>query len=328
MRVLLCIAFSCYANAAVPMIEANELIPPKDYKASLKVPVATSNANAQLQTLSLVGSPNTEQKDGPTVKDVTAKNRVAILGKSSSSSITAQAVVDGMDLTTCAEQVKFTQRQYDSFHDALTSIGSKVKTASIKLKSIDVITHNVQTEEANFVNEIKRIQELYNTLAVRSNALGRWMSEEKMLRDNLQELYRELVARNREEESRLVVLTKTMRDALLRLNSLEKEISGTMSLIASAQKAMYGWANEVTVSVNTHTTKLGSLTQNMQYRVTQIDKALPEIKEVAKRAVYIARALGETNAAAIAGASLMQVQSVLDSGRTSGTILSIPSSSS
>jgi chromosome segregation ATPase len=234
-----------------------------------------------------------------------------------------------MDLQTCTDQVKFTQNQYTAFHTAVSGISSQVKKSTMKLQSIDVITNNIQADEANFQTQIQNIQELYNSLAVRSNALGRWMSEEKMLRDNLQELYRELVDKAKEEEASLVILTKTVRDALLRLSSLEKEMSETMSLIASAQKAMYGWAGQVTVSVNAHTTKLGSLTQALQYRVAQIDKTLPEMREVANRAVHIARGLGETNAATVAAASLNQVQAVIDNGSvTSGSqVLSVPSSS-
>jgi chromosome segregation ATPase len=327
--VLSCI-ITLISVSADPGVSSGDVLPTDEYRRSLESPVTPSNAQSQLSSLSLFGAPSSNSSPdtvGITMESTGTSSSASDGSASTESggvSITAQAVVDGMDLQTCTDQVTFTRNQYSAFSTAIDSISTSVRKSTLKLQSIDVITREVQGNQDSFEQEISKIKELYNTLAVRSNALGRWMTEEKMLRDNLQELYRELVSKNTEEESRLVLLSKTMRDALFRLSSLESQMSTTMSVIASAQKAIYSWGVNVTESVNVHTTKLNSLTTGLQYRVTQIDSILPEMEEVAKRTVQIARSLGETNAVDGASAALAQIQSVIDAGASSGYAMSVP----
>ena len=308
-------------------VEASQILPPSGFASTQQSGSTTSNAGQQLDAMTLVGAPSAH--DGGDAFTLAAGGRVyqaAAPPSEPAGSVTAQAVVDGMDLQSCSTQVRFTNQQYTSFDAALSGISAQVHQAKMKLDAIDIVANHIEADEANFNSELTRLQELYNTLAVRANALGKWMSDEKSVRDNLQELYREMVGKNGDEESRLVLLSSNMKTALQRLNSIETEVSTTMSLIASAQTAMYGWAANVTVSVNTHTTKLASLTQALQYRVAQIDQFVPEMRNVAKRTQYIARSLSETNLAFAAAQVLNQVESVLDTSNTGSAIMSVPSS--
>ena len=175
------------------------------------------------------------------------------------SSITAQAVVDNMNLGQCVEQVKFTDQQYSSFSDALTGLGIQVKQAQQKLSSIDIVTHNILVAESNFDAELERLNVLYNTLAVRGNALNKWMSDEKTIRDNLQELFRQMTSKTIDEDNRISVIQADVKKALTKLASVQAQTSAILDSVATAQTAMYDWAVNVTVSVNTHTTKLNSV---------------------------------------------------------------------
>ena len=243
---------------------------------------------------------------------------------SPSGSVTAQAVASGMDLQTCANQVKQTNAQYSAFDDAVSGMSGQVRKSKLRLDAIDILTHNIQVNQDNFESELKRLKDLYNTLAIRANALGKWMADEKAVRDNLQELYREMVSKNNEEQARLLLMSSNMRTAVKRLSSIQDDTSTILASVASAQTAMFDWAANVTVSVNTHTTKLDSLQSALQYRITQIDQVIPEMRNVAKRTIYIARSLGETNLAYAAANVLSHIESVMNSASTSDTIMSIP----
>lgn len=310
-------------------ITAPNVLPPSSYEFTGNTASTPADSGKQLSQLSFVKSPNSEDSGSPDVYQISATSHkssqtTASTSFDSESSITAQAVTNGMDLQTCINQVKQTSTQYTAFEDAVGGLSTQVRKSKLRLDAVDILLHNVQVNQDNFESELTRLKDLYNTLAIRANALGKWMADEKSVRDNLQELYREMVAKNTEEEQRLLLMTANMRTAVQRLAKVQDETSGILQSVASAQNAMYDWAANVTVAVNTHTTKLDSLQAAVQYRITQIDQVIPEMRNIAKRTIYIARSLGETNLAYAAANVLSHVESVLGASNTTGTIVSIP----
>lgn len=308
-------------------LDSSQVLPPANYQIAFSSPVSPSNAGDQISTLTLIKAPNSMDQGQASTLDVGLANHVGggtagAIG--TSRSVTAQAVVDGMDLQTCANQVKSTSQQYTAFGEALTGLTSQIRQSKLRVDAIDIVVHNIEVQEQNFEGELARLKDLYNTLAIRSNALGKWMSDEKLVRDTLQELYKEMLSKNSDEEARLVAMSAAMKTALQRLKTLEDDTSSILSNVATAQTAMFGWAANVTVAVNTHTTKLTSLQSAVQYRITQIDKVIPEMRNIAKRTQYIARSLGETNLAYAAASVLSHVESVLDTASTSDILMSIP----
>ena len=252
-------------------VSSGNILPPKAYRDAFKTPVS-STSDTPLDNASFVGAPQNEENGGVDLQgvnlnmyaatdvDVGSQSTITEDSVSSlSSSVTAQAVVDGMDLQQCVQQIHFANDQYTSFNNALSGTSMEVKQASLKLSQIDIVIHNILSDEDNFKSEIARLDELYNTLAVRGNALGKWMSDEKGVRDNLEELYRNMVAKNTDEESRLALLRTNMKSAMTRLTQVQEQTAVVLSSVADAQVAMYDWAANVTLAVNTHTTKLNSV---------------------------------------------------------------------
>jgi hypothetical protein len=338
MRIKLDIFFLLGSVTSTPPVQSDQILPPTNYGKALQQPKSSTTASGEVTTADTIASPTVDDLNGPTVVSLSAKmyqssaidsgsNSQVADPSSGGQSITAQAVVDGMDLQTCAAQVRFTNQQYTVFDNSLSGISAQISDSELRLQSIDVITHNILTDEANFSKQIDRLQELFNTLAVRANSLGSWMSDEKTVRDSLQELYKQMVVKTTEVEQSLSVLSAHLKTALQRLSNIERQSSKVLSAVASAQNGMYAWAANVTVSVNSHTTKLESLKQSMQYRVSQIDTTIPEMANIAKRTMYIARSFHETNLAYAASNVLSQVESVLQPPHTSDTLMSIPSSS-
>jgi hypothetical protein len=309
-------------------ITAPYVLPPSNYSSAYTIPVSTPSSSQQTRVLSMVKSPTSTQSDVSYTTDIqtTAYQASSSSGSSSSSgnSVTAQAVVNGMDLQTCATKVKETSTQYTVFDNAMTSMAEQVRQSKLRLDAVDILTHNIQVNQDNFETELSRLKDLYNTLAIRSNALGKWMADEKLIRDNLQELYREMVAKNTEEKARLLDMTSNMRTAVKRLVSIQDETSGILASVASAQTAMYDWAVNVTVAVNTHTTKMESLQAALGYRITQIDHVIPEMLNMAKRTIFIARSLGETNLAYAAANVMTHIDSVLNAATNAQSIMSFP----
>ena len=315
--------------SAISPVDSTQISSPNNYGIAFSQPQSSTSVSGRVSTSDTLSPPFVEDTSGPATATISVGvyQGTSTSKSSADQSITAQAVVNGMDLQTCAEQVRFTNQQYTIFGNSLTGIQAQVGQSELRLQAIDVITHNILNDETNFSKEIDRVQQLYNTLAVRSNALGRWMSDEKLVRDNLQELYKEMVAKTSEEEQSLALMSANLKTALQRLADIEAQSSKVLSSVASAQNGMYGWASNVTVSVNTQTTKLESLKQSMQFRVSQLDTVIPEMANIAKRTMHIARSFGETNLAYAASNVLNQVQSLLQPVSSSDTVMSIPGGS-
>ncbi len=281
---------------------------------NIKVGSTISTTGNTVGSISITGTSSASMS--PTFYDVATS--------SDASSVTAEAVVANMDLSQCVEQVRFTNSKYTSFNDAITALSEQVRQSEMKLSGIDVVTHNILTEESSFSSELDRLNVLYNTLAVRMNALGKWMSDEKTIRMQVEELYREMVSKNGEENNRLSLLRKDLTLALTRLSDVQTKTSGILSSVANAQIAMYDWAVNVTDAVNNQTTKITSLTKAIQYRIQQVDTIMPEMRNMAKKTQFIAQSLGETNFAFAAANVLNHVQSVMNSVNISDSIMSIP----
>jgi hypothetical protein len=310
-------------------ISSSNVLPPSNYGSTSGASDSQSSVASQLDSMTLMSSPNTITAGDVATASLGGIHSASATSASSSSetqtsSITAQAVTSGMDLQTCANQLRQTNTQYVTFDNAMNGMSEQVRQTKLRLDAIDILTHNIQVNQDNFESELTRLKDLYNTLAIRSNALGKWMADEKAVRDNLQELYREMVAKNNEESARLFLMSSNMRTAVSRLATIQNETSSILASVASAQAAMYDWAANVTVSANTHTTKLDSLQSALQYRITQIDQVIPEMRNMAIRTIYIARSLGETNLAYAAANVLSHIDSVLNSVNASQTILSTP----
>jgi hypothetical protein len=246
-------------------ISSEFVLPSPDFVDAAQASMA-ANKPFRFNGMRFVKSPTADRSSGSEIQSVNFYN-YQVGGSAAdsseyeipSSSITAQAVVDNMNLSQCVEQVHFADQKYSGFNDLMTGLGIQVNKAEMKLSSIDIVTHNILEAEANFESELARLNVLYNTIAVRANALGKWMSEEKGIRDHLQELYRQMSSKTVDQDNRLSVIQKDVTSALTKLASVQEQTSDTLDSVAIAQAAMYDWAVNVTLAVNTHTTKLNSV---------------------------------------------------------------------
>ena len=256
--------FSIQVIASVASnIPSSQILPPLGYSDSVLGNSASSQSTPlPVSGLSFVGAPSSAALGGS--ESAALSIPAGAFGSASSVSgssisLTSQAVANNMNLQQCAQQVQLVNQEYSSFNTSMNGLESQVAGAQQTLAGIDIVTHNILTEQSNFQNEIDRLNVLYNTLSVRANALGKWMSDEKGVRDNLQELYRQMYAKTEDEDNRLSVMQTNVAAALTKLASVQQQTAGVLNDVAVAQTSMFDWAVNVTIAVNTHTTKLNSV---------------------------------------------------------------------
>lgn len=260
MRLNQFIGFVAFSEAA-SNIPSSKILPPRGFSDSILGSPSTVSTPLPIAGLSFVGAPSSALSGGS--EAVALSIPAGGFGSSPSSgislSLTSQAVASNMNLQQCVQQVQLVNREYYKFNTSMIGLSSQVDSARNALSGIDIVTHNILIEQSNFQSEIERLNVLYNTLSVRANALGKWMSDEKGVRDNLKELYRQMYARTDDEDSRLSVMQTNVATALTKLADVQKQTAGTLNDIALAQTSMFDWAVNVTIAVNTHTTKLNSV---------------------------------------------------------------------
>ena len=330
MRSLLLAAFALGAKGLENPISAENMLPPDSYSSSTAV--TDTNAEDQINSLETIKSPSYVDESEAFKREIAIRN-TGSSGSSESSdadssesttSVTAQDVADGMDLGTCIDHLGNSDAQYQAFSQVIDSIQTSVGRAGVKLDKIDVLTHNIEVKQDSFEGELKRLKDLYNTIAVRANAIGKWMGDEKVIRDALQALYRLMVTKNNEEEQKLGTMTANLAAASSKVAKVDSETTNILADVMTTQSAMYDWAVDVTNAINAHTTKIDSLQAAVQFRISQIDNVIAEMRNMAERTIFIARSLGETNMAYFASNVLTHVQSVLNTADGLGSMISIP----
>lgn len=253
------IHFASVANSNIP---SSQILPPLGYsEVVLGSTGFTASTPLPVTGLGFVGAPSSASLGGAETSGISLPSSVQYSAAASgtSLSLTAQAVANNLNLQQCAQQVQLVNQQYSDFNTSMTGLDSQVHGAQHTLAGIDIVAHNILVEQANFQSEIDRLNVLYNTLSVRANALGKWMSDEKGVRDSLEELYRQMYAKTGDEDNRLSVMQTNVASALSKLAAVQQQTAGVLNDIATAQTSMYDWAVNVTLAVNTHTTKLNSV---------------------------------------------------------------------
>lgn len=327
MRSLFLAAFSLGAKGSGNPISAEKLLPPDSYYSSTAV--TDTNAEDQIDSVRIIKSPSYVDDSGAFQREIGIRNTGVSESSDadsseSNTSVTAKDVADGMDLDTCTDDLAKSDAQYQAFSQVIDSIQTSLDRAGVKLSKIDILTHNIGVKQASFEGELKRLRDLYNTIAIRANAIGKWMGDEKVIRDALQALYRLMVTKNNEEEQKLVTMTANLAAASSKVASVDNATTKILADVMTTQSAMYDWAVNVTNAINAHTTKIDSLQAAVQFRISQIDNVIAEMKNMAERTIYIARSLGETNMAYFASNVLTHVQSVLNTANGFGPMISIP----
>ena len=242
-------------------IPSTGILPPYGYTESILGPPSTASTPLPIHGLGFVAAPSSANTEGQEISglSIPAGGESSPFSSASSISLTSKAVANNMNLQQCVEQVRLVNNEYSKFNTSMSGLSTEVAGARNSLSGIDIVTHNILIEQSNFESEIERLNVLYNTLAVRSNALGKWMSDEKGVRDNLQELYRQMYAKTDDEDNRLSVMQTNVATALSKLADVQGRTAGVLNDIATAQTSMFDWAVNVTIAVNTHTTKLNSV---------------------------------------------------------------------
>ncbi|EER11424.1 hypothetical protein Pmar_PMAR011087 [Perkinsus marinus ATCC 50983] len=197
----------------------------------------------------------------------------------------------GMTLEQCARKVERTVGEFDSFKEGVGRLHSRVLQSEEALKKIESKTEKYSSREANFAAELTKLFSLEQEVKTRSGVLGKWMADEKVVRDQLSKVYRDLDTKSLMQSDKLLSMSSILRAAL----------------IGEAESSMYQWAYNVTSKVNYHTTQIVTLAQNLEFRITQSKGMETEARRLMTLYRKLADKYGAQNDLSVVARSILKV---------------------
>jgi len=196
--------------------------------------------------------------------------------------VSQQEAKYGMTLGQCVKNLETTSANVKVYQANIEQMKKVVTSSQDKVKGAEGIAQELWNKETAFSGELQNLYVLYNDVAVRSNTLEKWMNDEKVVRDQLATVYRVLDQKSVRQSEELFGLTSTLRNALSKMQAIHDHVSQVLTSVANAETAMYEWAYNVTVKVNSQTTKIVNLAEGLEYRIQQVDAANKEVNKMAQ----------------------------------------------
>ncbi|EER19692.1 hypothetical protein Pmar_PMAR012680 [Perkinsus marinus ATCC 50983] len=190
------------------------------------------------------------------------------------------------------------ENYFQVFEAEVIGVENNVVQSESRIRAVVDLSKVVDKEGSTFHLEIDKLFDLYNNVAVRyfpvntdsgTNTLEKWMSDEKTVRDHLSSVYRILEAKTVQQEGELEEMRVVLSNAVQKMQGIHSHVSKVLTAVANAETAMYEWAYNVTVKVNSQTTKIVNLAQGMEYRIAQIDNAEIEMARMSNLILSLAR---------------------------------------
>lgn len=185
----------------------------------------------------------------------------------------ANSAASPMSLTIndCAKILEDRLVSFQDFSSKADDVWNDVVQAQETMVNVEAATQSVLKAESQFGSQMEETNVLFQDATDRCGALGDWVDGEKVVRNQLTELYTALDQRVLSDSEQVVVTVSGIRDALTRMQKVHDHATKILTAVGDAESTMYEWAYNVSTKVNTHTVNLVSIAQTLQYRSSQIN---------------------------------------------------------
>ena len=193
-------------------------------------------------------------------------------GSAASSSSSSQSSTSPMAMTLneCAKELENRLLAFGTINTNAEQIWDDVGAVQDAMKAIEEVTVDVAAKEAEFAAQLDQTGDLFHDSTDRIAKLSDWMDGEKVLRNQLTDLFGALDKETIETSKDVLVTTSSLRDALLKMQKVNDRATQILTGVGDAETIMYEWAYNVSQTVNMHTVNLITVAQTLQYRSGQV----------------------------------------------------------
>jgi hypothetical protein len=176
-----------------------------------------------------------------------------------------------LTINECAKILEDRLVSFQDFSSKADDVWNDVVQAQQTMVNVEAATQSILKAESQFGSQMEETNVLFQDATDRCGALGDWVDGEKVVRNQLTELYTVLDKRVLADSEQVVVTVSGIRDALTRMQKVHDHATKILTAVGDAETTMYEWAYNVSTKVNTHTVNLVSIAQTLQYRSSQIN---------------------------------------------------------
>ena len=180
--------------------------------------------------------------------------------------------VTSMSLTIndCATLLTDRLQMYDNFNTMNDAIWDDVSSTEKALSGVESAANDLLKTESGYATQMTQLIELFQNTSKRSEDITRWIDGEKVLRNQLTDIYNTLDGKVLTNSNTIVVTASAIRDALIKMQKVHDHATQVLTAVGDAETELYEWAFNVTQTVNSHTVDLVSIAQTLQYRSNQL----------------------------------------------------------
>ena len=170
----------------------------------------------------------------------------------------------------CAQMLEDRLLTFQEFDASTDKVWADVTAAQTTLVSVESSATDTLAAEAGFATQISDVAALIQNATERATVLGDWLDGEKVVRNQLTDLYNILDKRVIDVSDDVVLTASSIRDALMSMQKVHDHATKVLTAVGDAETEMYQWAYNVSQKVNSHTVSLVSVAQTLQYRTNQV----------------------------------------------------------
>lgn len=169
----------------------------------------------------------------------------------------------------CADVLETQLSAFKQFETSNAQVWADVSTAQESLVAVEGAAKSILSTQSEFTTKLAQVAELFQNTTERVSDLAQWVNGEKVVRNQLTDLYNDLDQNVLTTSNDIVVTTSAIRDALVVMQKVHDHATKILTAVGDAETQMYLWAFNVSQKVNEHTVGLVSIAQTLQYRSNQ-----------------------------------------------------------
>ena len=171
----------------------------------------------------------------------------------------------------CAELLTERLSAFTDFKTSTEQIYSDISGVQNALMAVEGSAKDILSTETGFGSQLSQTGELFVNTTARSAQLGDWLSGEKVIRNQLTDLFNDLDKSVLKTSNEVLLTSSSIRDALLKMQKVHDHATNILTAVGDAETKMYEWAFNVSQTVNRHTVNLVTVAQTLHYRTNQVN---------------------------------------------------------
>jgi hypothetical protein len=182
----------------------------------------------------------------------------------------ASATPMSLTINDCAKILQDRLASFQTFNTSTDRVWSDVVSTQTTMRAVEQSANDILTSESEFAAKLSQMNELIQNATNRAGQLTDWINGEKVIRNQLSDIYTQLDQRVREDSKQVLLTASSIRDALFKMQTVHDHATKVLTAVGDAETHMYDWAGNVSSKVNAHTVDLVSIAQTVQFRANQL----------------------------------------------------------